>query len=170
MLALGAAVLAAALVLGVPKLLSGDHDEYGRIAIPPGKGVVELPAGKVVVFYEEGRAIPIDEAIPEPEVEWTIRPEGGGEPLALDGDGGRETNIDEVRAWTDFETLDVPEASPYEVEILDATTPGSGPAVTFGTSGVEGTTIALVIGGLVVGGVLMTLALVGRREDGSNRS
>lgn len=165
MLVLGAAALAAALGLGAPKLFSGDHDEYGRIAIPPGKGVVDLPAGEVVVFYEEGRAIPIDEAIPEPQVEWTIRPEGGGEPLALDGDGGRETNLDEARAWTDFETLDVPEAGPYEVEILDAATAGSEPAVSFGTSGVMGLTIALVIGGLVVGGVLVTLALVGRRED-----
>lgn len=166
MLVLGVAALAAGLGLGLPKLLSGDHDEYGRIAIPPGEGVIELPAGEVVVFYEEGRSIAIDDAILEPEVEWTIRPEGGGEPLALDGDGARESNVTEQRAWTDFESLDVPEAGPYVVEILDITTPGAEPAVTFGTSGVATGWLALVIAGVLAGSTLITLAFVTGRDEG----
>jgi len=166
MLVAGLAALAAALALGVPKLLSGDHDEYGRIDIPPGRGVVELPAGVVVVFYEEARAISADEAVPEPEVDWEIRPEGGGEPLQLDADGGRESNVREQRAWTDFESLDVPEAGPYRVVIDDVNAGGPDPTVTFGSSGVTGAWLALTIGGIAIGITLITLALVlGRRED-----
>lgn len=169
MLVLGVAALAAGLGIGLPKLLSGDHDEYGRIAIPSGEGVVELPAGEVVVFYEEGRSIAIDDAIDEPEVEWTIRPEGGGEPLALDGDGARESNVTAERAWTDFESLDVPTAGRYEVEILEITTPGAEPAVTFGTSGVATGWLALVIAGVLAGSTLITLAFVtGRGEGGGD--
>jgi len=166
MLVAGLAALAAALALGVPKLLSGDHDEYGRIDIPPGRGVVELPAGVVVVFYEEARAISADEAVPEPEVDWEIRPEGGGDPLPLDADGGRESNVREQRAWTDFESLDVPEAGPYRVVIDDVNAGGPDPTVTFGSSGVTGAWLALTIGGIAIGITLITLALVlGRRED-----
>jgi hypothetical protein len=160
----GLAALAAGLALGLPKLLSGDNDEYGRIAIPPGRGVVELPAGEVVVFYEEARAISTDEAVPEPEVDWEIRPTDGGDPLPLDGDGGRESNVREQRAWTDFETLDVPEAGPYRVVIHDVNAGGADPAVTFGSSGVTTTALVLTIAGIALGIILITLALVlGRR-------
>jgi len=162
-LVVGVAALAAGLGLGLPKLLSGDHDKYGRIPIPPGRGTVELPAGEVVVFYEEARAISQDEVLPEPQVDWRIRPAGGGEPLPLDGDGGRETDVREDRAWTDFEGLDVPEAGPYEVTIRDIATGGPQPAVTFGTSGVTALALALVIGGSLIGSTLIVLALFVRR-------
>jgi len=105
-LVVGVAALAAGLGLGLPKLLSGDHDKYGRIPIPPGRGTVELPAGEVVVFYEEARAISQDEVLPGPQVDWRIRPAGGGEPLPLDGDGagrpmsGRIVRGRTSRAWT----------------------------------------------------------------------
>jgi len=167
MLLLGLVVLAVGLGVGLPKLAAGDHDEYGRITIPPGKGSVELPAGEVVVFYEEGRSIAVDAAIDEPQIEWTIGPEDG-EPLGLDGDGGRESNVTSDRAWTDFEAIDVPAAGTYEVEIGEITTPGAEPAITFGSSEAGGPALALVIGGALIGSVLVTLALVsgrGRHTD-----
>jgi hypothetical protein len=166
MLVVGFAALAAGLALGLPSLLAGDHDEYGRIDVPPGKGTVELPEGEVVVFYEEARAISTDEAVIEPEVDWEIRAAGGGEPLPLDGDGGRESNVREQRAWSDFETLDVPEAGAYEVEIIDVSAGGPDPTVTFGSSGVTGGALTLTIGGIAIGSLLITLALVlGRRDE-----
>ena len=166
LLVTGLAALALGLAIGLPKLLSGDHDKYGRIAIPPGHGVVDLPAGDVVVFYEEARAITTDEAEPNPRVDWEIRPEGGGAPLPLDEDGGRETNVREQRAWTDIETIDVPEAGPYEVVIRDVTAGGPDPALTFGSSGVTAASLALTIGGIAIGSILITLALVlGRIEE-----
>ena len=163
MAAAGVCVLAAGLAVGLPKLLSGDHDKYGRIAIPPGKGTVELPAGEVVVFYEEARAIPKSEAFTEPRIDWRIRPADGGPPLPLDGDGGRETNVADERAWTDFESIDVPDAGPYEVTVRGLETRGPEPAITFGTSGVTGPALALVIGGALIGSILITLAVVIRR-------
>ena len=166
MLVAGLAALATGVALGLPNLLSGDHDEYGRIAIPPGRGVVELPSGEVVVFYEEARAISADEAVPEPEVDWEIRPEGGGDPLPLDGDGGRESNVREQRAWTDFETIDVPEDGPYGVVVHDVNAGGPDPVVTFGSSGVSTASLALTIGGIAIGITLITLALVLGRRDG----
>jgi hypothetical protein len=159
----GVAVLGVGLGLGLPKLLSGDHDKYGRITIPPGKGTVELPEGKVIVFYEEGRAIAANEVFPEPDIDWTIRPVEGGDPLPLDGDGGRETNVRDDRAWTDFESLDVPEAGPYDVTVRDLAASGPKPAITFGTSGVTAAALALVIGGALIGSTLIALALVIRR-------
>ena len=163
MLVLGIAVLAAGLGIGLPKLLSGDHDEYGRIAVPPGRGTVELPEGEVIVFYEEARAISGNGAVPEPEIDWSIRPAGGGDPLPLDGDGGRETNVNDERAWTDFESLDVPEAGAYRVVVRKLETRGSSPAITFGTSGVTAAALVLVIGGALIGAALITIALVIRR-------
>jgi hypothetical protein len=162
-LVLGVAVLAAGLGLGLPKLLSGDHDKYGRVAIPPGRGTVELPAGEVIVFYEEARAISAKEVFPEPQIDWSIRPAGGGAALPLDGDGGRETNVGVDRAWTDFEGLDVPESGPYRVVVRKLETRGASPAITFGTSGVTASALALVIGGALIGVTLITLALVIRR-------
>jgi len=163
-LVLGIAVLAAGLGFGLPRLLSGDHDEYGRIAVPPGRGTVELPAGEVIVFYDEARSISGNGAVPEPEIGWSIRPAGGGPPLPLDGDGGRETNVDDERAWTDIESLDVPEAGAYRVVVRDLETRGSSPAITFGTSGVTASALVLVIGGALIGATLITLALVIRRR------
>jgi hypothetical protein len=168
MLAAGLAALAAGLALGLPSLLSGDHDEYGRIDIPPGEGVVALPDGEVVVFYEEARAISTDQAAPEPEVDWQISPEDGGEGLPLDGDGGRESNVREQRAWTDIETLDIPEAGPYEVVVRDVGAGGPDPTLTFGSSGVTSGALALTIGGIAIGSLLITLAFVlGRRAEKS---
>ena len=165
----GIAALAAALALGVPELGSGHSDEYGRITIPPGRGVVDLPAGEVVVFYEEDRAIAIDDAVSSVEVDWEIRPEDGGVPLTLDGGGGRESNVSEQRAWTDIETLDVPEAGPYRVTIHDVNSGGTEPAVTFGSSGVTAAALMLTIGGIALGSILITLALVlGRRGEGND--
>jgi hypothetical protein len=162
-LVIGVAVLGLGLGVGLPKLLSGDHDKYGRIAIPPGKGTVELPEGKVIVFYEEARAISQNEVFPAPDIDWTIRPAGGGEPLPLDGDGGRETNVRAERAWTDFESLDVPTAGSYDVNVHDLATNGAKPAITFGTSGVTSAALALVIGSALIGSTLIALALVIRR-------
>ena len=163
MLVLGIAALAAGLGLGLPKLMSSDHDKYGRIPVPPGRGTVELPEGEVIVFYDEARAISGSVAVPEPVIDWSIRPTGGGAPLPLDGDGDRESNVDDERAWTDIEGLDVPEAGAYRVAVRDLETRGSSPAITFGTSGVTAEALVLVIGGALIGATLITLALVIRR-------
>jgi hypothetical protein len=115
-MALGAVVLVAGLGIGIPTLLlSGDHDEYGAVPIP-GEATLELPADEVIVFYQEGIHTNLDtQAFPEPEVEYEVRPAGGGESLRLDGDGGREVGSHPGLTWTDIEGLEVPRAGSYAV-------------------------------------------------------
>lgn len=161
MLAVGLLLTLAGLGLGLPKLLSGDHDKYGKVEIP-GTGVVTLLAGEVVVFYEDGSS-PADGYFAEPDVAWRIRPAGGGEPLELDGDGGRESNVRESKSWTDIEGLDVPEAGEYEVEVRPVAG-GPDPALTFGTSGVTTSATLFLVIGVGLGTTLIAAAfVVGRR-------
>jgi hypothetical protein len=161
MLIVGVLLTLGGLGLSLPKLLSGDHDKYGKVAIP-GTGTVDLPEGEVIVFYEDGSS-PADGFFAEPEVRWSIQSADGGKSLELDGDGGRESNVRESKSWTDIEGIDVPEAGEYEVEVKPVAG-GPNPALTFGTSGVTLAAILYLIIGAGLGTTLIALALVfGRR-------
>lgn len=161
MLIAGIVLTVAGLAVGIPMLLSGDHDEYGRVAIP-GKEEVNLPAGEVVVFYEDGSS-PADGFFSPPEVDWRIRPADGGNPLELDGDANREANVRDDRSWADIEGLDVPAEGDYAVEVRQVAG-GPNPTLTFGTSGVSMTAIVALIIGAGIGTTLITLAFFfGRR-------
>jgi hypothetical protein len=168
LLVTGLVITGAGLAIGLPDLLSGDHDKYGRVDAP-GKGRVELPEGEVVVFNEVARSFSDNEAFSEPDIKWSIRPVDGGRPLELDGDGGRETNVRDDRSWTDFEGLDVPAEDTYQVDIRSIQADGPEPVVTFGTSGVTTEALVAVIAGAGVGTTLIALAFVipaaGRRAE-----
>ena len=69
-----------------------------------------------MVFYEDGSS-PADGFFSAPEVDWQIRPAGGGESLELDGDDNRESNVRDDKSWSDIEGLDIEEAGDYEVEV-----------------------------------------------------
>jgi len=156
LLVVGVLLTLGGLGLGLPRLLSGDHDEYGSVAIP-GRGTVDLPAGEVIVFYEDGTS-PADGFFPEPDVKWRITPADGGEPLRLDSDGGRESNVRDHMSWTDIEGLDVEAAGEYEVEVAQVAG-GPDPKLTFGTSGVTTAALVLVIAGAGIGTTLIAGAL-----------
>ena len=161
LLIIGILLTLGGLGLGLPRLLSGDHEKYGRVDIP-GKGTVDLPAGEVVVYYEDGSS-PADGFFPEPEVKWQIAPASGGKPLRLDSDGGRESNIRDDQSWTDIEGLDIEEAGDYDVRVAEVAG-GPDPALTFGTSGVTPAALIFVIAGAGIGTTLIAVALaVGRR-------
>ncbi|HEX6117650.1 MAG TPA: hypothetical protein VFY99_11155 [Solirubrobacterales bacterium] len=161
LLIVGVLLTLGGLGVGLPQLLSGDHEEYGRVDIP-GKGTVDLPAGEVVVFYEDGSS-PADGFFPEPDVKWRIAPTGGGKPLRLDSDGGRESNVRGDKSWTDIEGLDIEDAGEYDVEVA-AVAGGPDPALTFGTSGVTTSALLFVIVGAGLGTTLIVGALaIGRR-------
>ncbi len=161
LLIVGVLLTLGGLGLGLPKLLSGDHEKYGRVDIP-GKGAIELPAGEVVVFYEDGSS-PQDGFFPEPEVSWQIAPAGGGKPLRLDSDGGRESNVRDDKSWTDIEGLDIEAAGEYDVQV-DQVAGGPAPALTFGTSGVTTAALVFLIAGVGLGTTLIAAALAfGRR-------
>lgn len=159
LLGAGLALTAAGLAVGLPDLLSGDHDKYGRVDAP-GKGSVELPEGEVIVFNEVARSFSDNEVFSEPDIQWSIRPAAGGRALDLDGDGGRETNIRDDRSWTDFEGLDVPAEDTYQVDIRSIRADGPEPVITFGTSGVTTEALVAVIAGAGIGTTLIALAFV----------
>ena len=156
LLIVGVLLTLGGLGLGLPKLLSGDHEKYGSVGIP-GKGTVDLPAGEVVVFYEDGSS-PADGFFPEPEVNWRIAPADGGEPLRLDSDGGRESNVRDEGSWTDIEGLEIETAGEYEVEVEEVAG-GPDPRLTFGTSGVTTAALIFVIAGAGIGTTLIAGAL-----------
>lgn len=161
MLIVGVLLTLGGLGLGLPQLLSGDHEKYGRVDIP-GKGTVDLPEGEVVVFYEDGSS-PADGFFPEPDVEWRIAPAVGGKPLELDSDGGRESNVRDDRSWTDIEGLEITTAGDYDVEVAQVAG-GPNPALTFGTSGVTLAAIMFLVIGAGLGTTLIAAALAfGRR-------
>jgi hypothetical protein len=77
--AAGAFALAiAALVISRLSTL-GDNDKYGKVRVP-GEGVVELPAGEVVLFYEARLGLPTDSSIDPPsDLEIRVRSRDSGE-------------------------------------------------------------------------------------------
>ena len=152
-----------ALAIGLPLLLSGDHDKYGRIDVP-GEGAVDLPEGEVVVFYEEGRDLPDDESLPVPVLRWRVRSPGGGSALQLDGDGGREVAGRSGYSFTDIERLDVNRPGRHSVVATALSETGPKPTLTFGTSGVTAVALAIPVGGCVVGALLLVIGLLPRRD------
>ena len=151
------------LAIGLPLLLSGDHDKYGRIDIP-GEGAVDLPEGEVVVFYEEGRDLPDDESLPVPELRWQVRSPGGGAPLRLDGDGGREVAGRSGYSFTDIERLDVDRPGRHGVTASALSETGPKPTLTFGTSGVTAVALAIPVTGCVVGALLLVIGFLPRAD------
>ena len=137
-------------------LLSRDHDKYGRVDIP-GEGAVELPEGEVVVFYEEGRDLPDDELLPVPALRWEVRRPGGGAPLELDGDGGREVAGRSGYSFTDVERLDVDRPGRHGVSATALSDTGPKPTLTFGTSGVTAVALAIPVTGCVIGALLLVI-------------
>lgn len=161
----GLCSIALGLAIGLPLLLSGDHDEYGRIDIP-GEGAVDLPEGEVVVFYEEGRDLPDDESLPVPALRWRVRPPGGGAPLQLDGDGGREVAGRSGYSFTDLERLDVDRSGRHGVTATALSETGPKPTLTFGTSGVTAVALAIPVTGCVAGALLLLIGFLPRRAGG----
>lgn len=153
---IGAVLLLGSLGIGIPVLLSGDHDEYGRVSVP-GEGTVELPTGEVVVFYEEARSVGED-SLDVPGLDWQVRPPGG-DPLAFDGDGGLEVASREDYSFTDIERLDIDEEGHYGVIARATSETGPGPTLTFGTSGVTTGRVAIVCAGIVLGVFMLFLGV-----------
>ena len=158
-LAIAAAALGAAgaLILFIAGAVGGasKYDEHGRVAVP-GKGTLEMPAGKVAVFYEERITLGENESLDAPENlrvsarrEVTVRAKRKkiGNAINLDG-----------RSMDEFATLELPQAGRYRVRVR-----GSGsntPAVTFGEGLGEGFLDAGKNAGIALGAGLALAALL----------
>jgi len=111
-------VVAAGMALSIG--LSDHSDEYGRVSLPQG-GVLQLPKGKVTVFFGEvGKqsSDPIQQAsVP---LEMQAVPVGGGTPVPITAMNGQAAGVAVTRSETIGELgavaqFDVPAAGAYQV-------------------------------------------------------
>ena len=139
-----------------------DADKYGRISLP-GKGVVDLPEGKVALYYEERVTLSENQSLDIPDGlrvtarrEVTVRSEKVLQnAINLDG-----------RSLREFAKLEIPQAGRYRVAARSKQSGSNRPAITFGKGQLEGFGKAAIYAGAVLGaGLLIALValLLGRR-------
>jgi hypothetical protein len=155
--AIGALLLLVSIAAILFVVSFGDHDQYGRVSVP-GEATLELPAGEVIVFYEEARSVGED-SFYVPSFSWQVTSTSDSRPLRLDGDGGVEVASREDHSYTDIERLDIPAEGEYRVNAEPAAGAGPGPALTFGTSGVTPLVVGIVAAGIVLGVVCLVVGL-----------
>lgn len=168
-MAIGTALMIASVVYALPRFIEnrGDHDAYGAVEIP-GERVLQLPRGEVAVYYREriaGAADPLRDdgglEEPSPEADYEVRPAAGGEPLELDGDGGREVSGSEQRRRVEIESLDVPAAGAYRVIARSVDRPrANDPELTFGSYRFDWTALAVLFVGATLGALIVVAGLL----------
>ena len=156
--AAGIAVFVMALVKG-----ADDADKYGRISLP-GKGQVELPEGKVALYYEERVKLSDNESLDTPKgLTVVARRENTVVKSKKTITNGIETDS---RALNEFGKLEIPRAGLYRVRARSKESGFNRPAVTFGKgqlgawgrgAGLGG---AIAAAGLLLGWLIL---LIGRR-------
>jgi hypothetical protein len=138
-----------------------DADRYGRISLP-GRGTVDLPEGKVALYYEERVTLGENDSLDVPDGlrvtarrEVTVRSEKVIQnAVNLDG-----------RSLREFAKLEIPAAGEYRVSARSRQPGSNRPAVTFGKSQLENLgTAGILAGGILGTGLLVALAslLLGR--------
>ena len=143
-----------ALFLAVAIGGADDADKYGRISLP-GKGTVELPEGKVALYYEERVTLGENDSLDIPSGlrvvarhEVTVRSEKTIQnAVNLDG-----------RSLREWGKLEVPQAGTYRVSARSSTPGFNRPAITFGKGQLEGLGKAAIQSGGVLG-IALVVAL-----------
>jgi hypothetical protein len=146
-----------------------DAYKYGRVSLP-GTGVVDLPEGRVALYYEERVTLNENESLDVPDGlrvtarrEVTVRSEKAI-PNAVNLDG---------RSLREFAKLEIPQAGRYRVTARAKQSGSNRPAVTFGEGQLENFGRAGILSGGVLGlGLLVALValLLGRRGYEGERS
>jgi hypothetical protein len=124
----GAFVVVLVAVIVAPSfidLAGTDTDEHGSLPVP-GKGVLDLPEGRVGVYYGERRRMPserrgntlVPDALPVPDLELRAAAVDGGAEADLDTsfvEGGQFGGTS--RTTRQFGVLDVPAEGDYRVRV-----------------------------------------------------
>jgi hypothetical protein len=156
-------LLAAAVVIALGTVFSDHSSDYGKVSLPKG-GTVQLPKGKVTVYYHV-QGGPSDGG-DNTGVAFQVTPAGGGEPLSLGSpsetsDYGlyRSQSIGDMDAVA---KLEVPSAGSYVVSGNSTATAGSA-FLEFGTNAATAVLHRWkLLAGLLGGALLLTLIPVPR--------
>jgi hypothetical protein len=143
-----------------------DHsDDYGQVPLPEG-GTVQLPEGKVTVYYRmSGDAA--DPDVSTHGLAFRVTPVGGGQPISLALAGGQTSDVSVIRKETIGEhdaiaKLDVPAAGEYVVQGSTSLAPGTA-HLEFGTN--AGSAVLekwKLLAGLLLGALLLAVIPVPR--------
>ena len=117
-------------------LTLGDNDRYGKLRGVPGEGVVELPQGKVLVYYEERAGLPSDSSLNAPgDLRIRVRSLASREPVAVESVGSRSVYQYNDLDGVSVAELDLPAEGRYSVVARGAQgRPFPDRALTFGAS------------------------------------
>ena len=134
-----------------------DADLYGRVALP-GTKMLDLPAGRVALYYEERVTLSENDSLDVPdglrvvarrELERVRSERSVPNSIKLDG-----------RALREFGKLDLPVAGRYKVRTRADQSGSNSPAVTLGKGQLEGLARAGVRAGIAEGAGLLAALLV----------
>lgn len=154
----------AATALFVFEMVKGadEADKYGRISLP-GKGTLDLPEGRVALYYEERVTLPENSSLDAPAgIRVSARRE---ETIKSEKAVSNAVNLD-GRSLTEWGKLEIPQAGEYRVTARSREPGSNRPAVTFGRGQLEGLGKAAIQDGILLGGGLglaLLILLAGRR-------
>jgi hypothetical protein len=160
-------LLVAAVAIALSTAFSGHSADYGKVPLPQG-GIVHLPKGEVVVFYDQ-----LGNGSDSPEVSvpfaFQVVPAGGGTPVPVSSDNGAPSADAVQRSQTIGELgsvakLDVPSAGNYVVSASSNLAAGSS-FLKFGTN--PGNAVLQrwhLLAGLLLASILIALIPVPRSK------
>ncbi|HKP90593.1 MAG TPA: hypothetical protein VJT75_11555 [Thermoleophilaceae bacterium] len=159
--ALGLAIsgTAIAFILFMTQAFGGtdDADLYGRVKLP-GKKMLDLPAGKVALYYEERVTLDEDDSLDVPD---GLRVVAKRELRKIRSERGVPNSINlDGRSLREWGKLDVPAAGRYRVRTRSKERGSNSPAVTLGKGQLEGLARAGVRAGIAEGAGLVLALLV----------
>ena len=107
-------LILAAVAVAMATAFTNHSADYGSVPLPQG-GVVQLPEGKVIVYYRQGA-----NQAPGATFAFQVTPVAGGAPVPLTSDNGTQIAGADQRSQTIGEMgavakLDVPSAGEYDV-------------------------------------------------------
>ncbi len=107
-------LILAAVAVAMATAFTNHSADYGSVPLPQG-GVVQLPEGRVIVYYRQGAS-----QAPGATFAFQVTPVAGGAPVPLTSDNGTQIAGADQRSQTIGEMgavakLDVPSAGEYDV-------------------------------------------------------
>lgn len=142
-----------------------DADLYGRVDLP-GTTELDLPAGKVALYYEERVTLSENESLDVPD---GLRVVAKRENERVRSERAVPNSIKlDGRALREFGKLELPLAGRYKVRARSDERGGASGAVTLGKGQLEGLASSAILAGIAEGGglvVALAVLLLWRRPD-----